>query len=151
MLEVGYVRRPHGTGGDVRVTLTSERTGRLDPGAELSTGEQTLRVVSSRRHTKGWLVRFAGVDRREDAEALAGTVLYAPALDDDDDDTLWVHRIIGLTVVDTDGVGHGTITAVQANPAHDLLVLDDGTLVPSVFITEVADTVVVEVPEGLFG
>ena len=40
--------------------------------------------------------------------------------------------------------------AVEANPAHDLLVLEGGALVPVVFVVDRRDgTVVVDVPEGL--
>lgn len=63
---------------------------------------------------------------------------------------VWVHQVVGLEVVDTAGVGHGPVAAVQPNPAHDLLVLEDGTLVPAVFIVEIEDRIVVDVPEGLF-
>jgi hypothetical protein len=39
---------------------------------------------------------------------------------------------------------------VQDNPAHDLLVLDSGALVPIVFVVEQrAGTVVVDPPDGL--
>ncbi len=55
-------------------------------------------------------------------------------------------------VREVDGTERGTVVAVQANPAHDLLVLDDDTLVPVVFITDESDpgAIVVDAPEGLF-
>jgi len=41
---------------------------------------------------------------------------------------------------------------VEANPAHDLLVLDGGGLVPMVFVVEHAEgRVVIDPPEGLLG
>ena len=43
------------------------------------------------------------------------------------------------------------MTAVEANPAHDLLVLDSGALVPMVFVVEQRDgVVVIDPPDGLF-
>jgi 16S rRNA processing protein RimM len=43
------------------------------------------------------------------------------------------------------------VAAVEANPAHDLLVLDDGALVPMVFVVEQRDgVVVIDPPDGLF-
>lgn len=154
LLEVGRIGRAHGTGGEVRVTLTSERTDRLDPGSILDADGDTLEVVTSRRHGDNWLVRFVDVDDRSTAEGLRGLILSAEVADDGDDevdpDDLWVHQVVGLAVVDPGGTPHGTVVAVQANPAHDLLVLDDDTLVPVVFITAVGDTVVVDAPEGLW-
>jgi ribosomal 30S subunit maturation factor RimM len=44
----------------------------------------------------------------------------------------------------------GRVAEVQANPAHDILVLDDGTLVPFVFVVEQERGVlVVDPPDGL--
>jgi hypothetical protein len=43
------------------------------------------------------------------------------------------------------------VTAVEVNPASDLLVLDDGHLVPLRFVTATEPgRVTVDVPEGLF-
>lgn len=147
-LQIGRIGRAHGIRGELYVILTTERTERLDPGERLETDRGSLEVVSSRPHGRGWLVRFAGVEDRADAESLAGTLLHAES--DDDVEGLWVHQLVGLQIVDTNGDAHGRIVAIQANPAHDLLVLDDDTLVPAVFITSVDERVVVDPPEGLF-
>jgi ribosomal 30S subunit maturation factor RimM len=41
------------------------------------------------------------------------------------------------------------VTAIQANPAHDLLVVDESLLVPIVFVTDVREGhVVVDLPDG---
>jgi hypothetical protein len=42
------------------------------------------------------------------------------------------------------------VAALQANPAHDLLVLEDGALVPVVFVVERGEgRIVVDPPAGL--
>ena len=67
-----------------------------------------------------------------------------------DDDELWVHEVVGAEVVDRAGAPVGRVTAVEANPAHDLLVLDGGVLVPMVFVVEQRDGVlVIDPPDGL--
>jgi len=70
----------------------------------------------------------------------------------DDPSALFVHDVVGCTVVDADGVERGVVTAVQANPASDLLVLDSGALVPMNFVVGDIDgtTIHVDVPDGLF-
>ncbi len=96
---------------------------------------------------------FAGVATREDAESLAGATLRAEPLAQAgaDADALWVHELIGAEVVGTDGESHGMVTAVEANPASDLLVLDSGALVPLRFVIgSEAGKLTVDVPDGLF-
>lgn len=130
------------------VTLISDRDDRLVVGAAFLTDDGILRVDAARPHQKGWLVHFGGVSDRTAAEALAGTILRAEA--DTASEGIWVHELIGLDVIDQTGTRRGEVVAVQQNPAHDLLVLDDDVLVPSVFISSVGDHIVVDVPDGLF-
>jgi 16S rRNA processing protein RimM len=152
-LEVGRVGRPHGLRGEVSVTFVSNRPERTAPGAVLRAGDRVLVVETARRHQDKWLVRFEGVDDRNAAEALRGTVLTAQPLAASSalaDDEFWVHELIGSAVVDTTGRALGRVVGVEANPAHDLLVLDTDALVPMVFVVERRDaTLVVDLPEGL--
>ncbi len=80
---------------------------------------------------------------------MRGCTIHADELPSNDD-SLWVHELVGVLVVDTGGSELGTVTAVEANPAHDLLVLDGGALVPVTFIVERSEgRVIVDVPDGL--
>ena len=151
MLEVGRITKAHGLRGEVVVFLTSDRDERVAPGSVLQTDrDQQLVVASSRRHQDRWIVAFEQITTREAAEAARGTVLSAEPIEDPD--ALWVHELIGCTVVDGDDVERGVIESVMDNPAADLLVLDNGSLVPVVFIVGVpVDGVVrVDTPDGLF-
>ena len=151
LLEVGRITKPHGVRGDVLVALTTERTSRLDPGAVLQTDRGPLTVVASSRHQDRWIVQFEGFTDRDQVESWRGVVLQAEPLEDEDDDVLWVHELVGSTVVLSDGDVVGTVTEVESNPAADLLVLDSGVLVPVVFITaHEQGRVTIDPPEGLF-
>jgi 16S rRNA processing protein RimM len=148
LLEVGRITKPHGIRGEVVVVLTTDRTERVAAGAVLRTKGSDLTVESSRPHQGHWLVQFEGVLSRNDAETLRGTVLLAERMDDPDE--LWVHELIGARVVDVHGAELGTVAAVEDNPAADLLVLDDGGLIPVTFVESFVDgTVTVDIPEGL--
>jgi 16S rRNA processing protein RimM len=98
-----------------------------------------------------FIVTFEGVEDRNQAETLRGTVLLGEPLGGDgDDEQLWVHELVGAEVTDRCGKPLGRVTAVEANPASDLLVLEAGGLVPMVFVVEVAPgRVVIDPPEGL--
>jgi 16S rRNA processing protein RimM len=153
-LVVGRIGRAHGLHGEVAVTFSSNRPERTAPGAVLYAGERELVVDAARPHQGRMLVRFAGVEDRTAAERLLGVELTADPLAGDadvlDDDELWVHEVVGAEVVDRAGAPVGRVTAVEANPAHDLLVLDGGVLVPMVFVVEQRDGVlVIDPPDGL--
>jgi 16S rRNA processing protein RimM len=145
---VGRIAKPHGVKGEVVVELVTDRLERVAPGSVLTCKGRALEVVSSRPHQGRHLVTFAGVADRNAAEDLRGAVLSAPPLDDPD--VLWVHDMIGATVVDQTGAELGTVAAVEANPASDLLVLDGGGLVPLRFlVSEEPGRLTVDVPLGL--
>jgi 16S rRNA processing protein RimM len=153
LLHVGRVDKPHGLRGEVVVSLITNRDERVAPGAVLvldGEGGRALTVLTSTPFTHRWIVAFDGVFDRDASEAIAHRDLYAEPLDDPD--ALWVHELVGREVVDQHGTARGTVTAVEANPASDLLVLDSGALVPLRFVTSSPDDgpVQVDVPDGLF-
>jgi 16S rRNA processing protein RimM len=152
--EVGRVGRAHGVLGELYVSLITDRVERLAPGARLLAGSHWLTVVESRRQQQRWLVRFDGVDDRTAAEKLTNSTLLAEPLTVDadvDEDALWVHELIGSRVVDQLGVERGTCIAVIDNPAHDILELDTGALIPVTFVVTCGGGVTtIDPPEGLF-
>jgi len=154
LLEVGHVRRPHGVKGDTHVDLLTDREDRLAVGSRLWAKGAWRTVVTSKKLpdralAQRWLVHFEGCDDRTSVEALTNAALFAPPVADDD--ALWVHELMGSRVVEAGGTERGTCVGVLANPAHDILELDSGALVPVIFITEFADGVItIDPPDGLF-
>lgn len=150
MLEVGRIVRAHGLRGEVLVDLISDRTERLAAGAVLATSRGDLTVEASRAHSGRWIVQFAGIGDRTAAEAWHGVALMAEPIDDPD--ALFVHTLVGCQVIDADDADRGTVVAMVANPASDLLELDTGALVPLTFVVDgpTEGIVRVETPPGLF-
>jgi 16S rRNA processing protein RimM len=148
LLEVGRIVKPHGLSGQVVVELVTNRVERLAPGSVLASDAGPLEVVASARHQTRWIVTFAGVRGREAAEELRGLALRAEPLDDPG--SLWVHELVGSVAALPSGEVVGTVEAVQANPASDLLVLDTGALVPLRFVVSSAGgRVEIDPPPGL--
>jgi 16S rRNA processing protein RimM len=161
LLEVGRIVKAHGIRGEVVVEAITNRAERFAAGAALHGADRHMLIVRSqlfrpadnvgRPQRERWIVAFEGVHTRNDAEALRGTVLLGDPLEDDDaDDDLWVHQLVGAEVVDRAGTVLGRVEALEANPASDLLVLAGGGLIPLVFVVESAPgRVVVDPPAGL--
>jgi 16S rRNA processing protein RimM len=150
LLKIGRVTKAHGLRGEVVVQLWTDLTERLDPGSVLTTPRGTLTVEVARPFQDRWIVQFEGIVDRSQAERMRGIELEAPAIDVPG--KLWVHELVGVTVFDIDGTELGSVTAVEANPASDLLVLEGGGLIPLNFVTEsdvAAGRLVVDIPEGL--
>jgi 16S rRNA processing protein RimM len=133
---VGRIAKSHGVGGEVSVRPLSEVASRFEPGSVLRLeDDRTLTVERSRPHRDHVLVKFEEVADRNDADALRGSVLLVDAAEAppiEDADRFWIHQVVGLEVVTEDGRSLGTIREVQANPANDLWVTEDGALIPAV-------------------
>jgi 16S rRNA processing protein RimM len=147
LLEVGRIGRPHGVRGELYLDLSTDRDERAAVGARLFAG-RWLTVTASRLSAGRWLVHFEGVEDRTAAERLVNRTVYAEPLEDPD--ALWVHELIGSLVVDAAGVTLGTCASVVENPAHDLLELDSGGLIPVTFVVGFEPgRITVDLPDGL--
>lgn len=155
LLEIGRIARPHGLSGEVLVDLVTNVPERMAAGSELvardaAGREVTVKVVASRAHQRRLLVSLEHVLDREEAERLKGATLFAEALESTEE-TLFVHELIGCELVESSGRSRGKVVSVQANPASDLLVGEEGWLVPLRFVVRRGEgVIVVDGPEGLF-
>ena len=149
LLEVGRITKAHGLNGEVTVHLWSDIEERLTPGTVLSSERGPMTVETHRMHQGRHLVRFEGTFDRTGAEALRGIVLLAEPIEVPG--ALFVHELIGCSVETTTGDVVGRVAAVESNPASDLCVLEDGKLVPLVFLVshEPGVRIVIDPPDGL--
>ena len=154
LLEVGRVGKPHGVRGDLFVSFTSDVESRHAVGSVLTVvepaGTRELVIATVRAQQDRHVVHFEGIDDRNVAEKLVNRFLYAVPIDDTDDDAIWVHELIGSLVVDAAGREWGRCTGVIQNPAHDILEIEGGILVPMPFVVSCSNgTTVIDPPEGL--
>lgn len=161
---VGRVGRPRGLEGEVYVRSESDTPDRFRAGAGFLTDEaspRTLRVAKSRYHDNKMLVKFAEIIDRNAAESLRGVALTINAEERRslNEDEFWPDELIGLKVLDPDGLELGKVIDVVVDGPQVQLVVDteerQRSLVPFVrdLVPEVrvADGVVVVNPiEGLF-
>ncbi|OBG22073.1 ribosome maturation factor RimM [Mycobacterium sp. 852002-51057_SCH5723018] len=166
-LTVGRVVKAHGISGEVVVEIrTDDPAARFAPGNTLRTknfrtgAEGSYVVADAREHGGRLLLRLAGVDDRDSAEALRGSVFVVDS-DDlppiDEPDTYYDHQLEGLQVRTTAGQDVGVVAEVLHTAAGELLAVrsDSGeVLVPfvSAIVTSVSlDDRLVEIdpPDGL--
>ena len=131
-LEVGRVGRAHGLRGEVHVVAVTQldRAVRARVAAVRRRARRCVDRVGAAERERLGRAASTGVDDRNAAEALRGKIVRGRAARDAPDGELWVHEVIGAEVRDRAGAVLGRVEAVQANPAHDLLVLDTGALDP---------------------
>jgi 16S rRNA processing protein RimM len=161
---IGRIGRAHGIGGEVTVVPRTD-----DPDARFAAGSVVhtepaergpLRITGRRWHSGRLLVRFAGIEDRNAAEELHGTVIVLDAakLPELADDEFYDHQLVGLRAELRSGEVLGTVAEVVHGAGPDLLVVNraDGAelLVPFVgAIVPVVDVaggrLEVDPPEGL--
>ncbi len=129
--------------------LFSDHPLRTGKGAKLWAAGTWYEIASSKKSTDRWLMYFVGVTDRSVVERLTNSDVYGEPIDDPS--VVWVHELIGSVVVDTAGNNLGTCTGVIDNPAHPIMELDNGFLVPTPFIVSNENgRIEIDAPEGLF-
>lgn len=124
---LGQIGAANGIKGHVRVKpFTGEPEALGDYGALEDEAGQARFKINSLRPIKGGMlvVKFKGINDRNQAEALTGTKLYIdrdrlPNLEDDDD--YYIEDLVGLHVCDTQDAPLGVVTAIHNFGAGDLL------------------------------
>ena len=117
-----------GLRGEVRVrSYTAEPMTLGDYGKLHAKDGRVFEILEIREAKNVVVVRFRGVNSREDAEALTGLELYVERenLSDDelDDDEFYYADLEGLDAVDETGKSYGTVSGVYDFGAGDLLEL----------------------------
>lgn len=113
LLRVCRIGRAQGLKGEVTVqSFTDEPEYRFAPGSVLYTkdGDGDYAVERSRTFKNRWIIKFSGIDTRDDAEAANGVELYGEADDPEDmlDEDAWYPKdLVGLEVRLADGNGLG--------------------------------------------
>jgi 16S rRNA processing protein RimM len=126
-MAVGLITGAHGLRGEVKVELHTDFPERFAPDVEMYLGEdlELLTIRGSRPHQGQLLLQFDGIDDRDAADDLRGLWLFIP--DEQavtlEEDTYFVHDIIGLSVQTTSGQLLGTVAEVLFTGANEVYVV----------------------------
>jgi len=126
-LAVGRLRKPHGLKGEFAVfPLTDQAEQVFASGRRLVrlalSGEvigDPLEIERSRSFHREWLVKFRGLDARDDLETWRGQFLGAPAdeLKPPAEGEVYVHELEGFAVRRENGEALGLVTALYDLPS----------------------------------
>ncbi len=124
-VQLAVIGAAHGIKGEVRVkTYTGDPMDLGSYGLLYDASGKSYEVLSIRPSKTVVVVRFAGVDDRNAAEALNGKELYvdhAQLPQDLDEDEFYYTDLIGLAVRDSAGVSYGKVSAVFNFGGGDVL------------------------------
>jgi len=163
-IAIGIIRKAHGVRGEASVEAWSdspERFSEVGSVTLVSPDEETrgAAIESVRIHAGRALVKFAGIDSPEDVQKLQNWTVEIPesearALDEDE---YFLHDLVGLTLIDAEGVARGKVADVEETAGGLLLVVDGPKRrfdVP--FAAEIctnvdldAKTIAVNLPDGI--
>jgi 16S rRNA processing protein RimM len=129
LIAIGEIIRPHGVQGAVKVSPLTDFPERFKNlrSVHCVRARDLIREIQWVRLSGPWIIlKFRGIDRRDDASALKGTILkifpedlvVLPA------ESYYTHQIIGLSVVTTSGEPLGEIIDVLRFPANDVYVMN---------------------------
>ncbi len=126
---VGAVIAAHGIRGEVKIRPLTEFPERLPQIKQFIVRapdgtSETRTVATARVHHEVLLVRFRGVDDRNQAEALRGSEIRIPASQAVPlpEGRYYVHQILGLRVVTPEGEELGRVRQVIEGVSNDVYV-----------------------------
>lgn len=163
---IGKVLSPHGTGGMLKVFPYSDFPERIKllETVELISDDRRERMFVERADVYGrfWLIKFTGVETREDAGRLCGSSVVIPQQERISlpEGQYYFDQLVGLMVYNSAGVMLGCIIDIICTAGHDLYQVKlDGIENRKVYIPAVKKVVrhvdlstgkvTVELPEGL--
>lgn len=117
--------RPHGLKGELRVMAYSPTARNLQRGRPVYLDGVRRTVERSRQDGDQWIVQLAGLSNRNAVEAYRGELVEAADSDvlRDDDESYFIHELIGLRVVTVDGRELGVVTEVLQPGGNDVYVV----------------------------
>ena len=140
LIQLGFVGAPYGVRGWVKLRSHTDPPERLLEHRNLMLGRdsawQSYRIEASGRSGGALTVKLAGVEDRDQAQALRGAEICVPRseLPPRDDRDFYRADLIGCEVVNLEGTGLGRVQNFMETPAQVLMVVRGAkdVLIPAV-------------------
>jgi 16S rRNA processing protein RimM len=124
-LAIGFLRRPHGVRGEIMVEIKTDRPEQIKVGAKFFLGKERLPLIvaTKRRHNKGLLLSFEGIQDRDEIGRFRNHYLYADVADLPPlpDGQFYDYQLLGLDVIEKEsGESLGNLTDIIKTGANDV-------------------------------
>ena len=126
---LGKVGAVYGIKGWLKIhSFTDETEAILDYfpwSLKLGSNTQTVEITDWRKHNKVLIVKVAGIDDRDEAQAFVGSEILTneAALPELSQDDFYWRDLIGMSVVTNKGYDLGVVTDMMETGANDVLVV----------------------------
>jgi len=146
---LAQIGAPHGVKGEVRVkSFTGDPLALADYGPLFSADGRAFEITSLRPAKTVLVVRFKGINSRNDVEKLKALELFVERdllPDDTEEDEYYITDLVGMTVLDQSGNTIGTIIDMPNFGAGDMLEIEpvvvDGKRAQSYYLAFTRETV----------
>ncbi len=160
IIEIGTLRKPHGTRGEIQCTLFNDWLDAAEPEYVILEIDNILVPFYldeyRYKNDETVLLTFTDIHTEEKASILTGShvFLHKNQLPEDAEISLTPTSLLGYTVIDTEKGELGTITDIDTSTLNALFSLSSGVIFPAHddFVVEInpdKKTLVVSLPEGI--
>jgi 16S rRNA processing protein RimM len=148
LILLGRITAAHGIRGAVKIKSLTANPADIGTYGPLQTQSgSVIEIIAMKPANDEFIADLKNVKDRNAAEALEGTDLYISrdALPKPQAGEFYLHDLVGKQVL-AEGKVLGIVTSIENYGAGDLMELDNGELIPVVFITETTDTISATLP-----
>ena len=155
LVELGYISKPHGYDGWVRVELVNDiEFNTTEPLFLMFNQKPVPFFIEQKKGSNPTFVKLQFVHSIDEAQSICGTKVY---IESDFDASFEEHSILGYLIIDEQAGEIGPIEEIIENPGQDLLQTtyqNNSCLIPFVdaFVLDIDhtnQTVYVKLPDGL--
>ncbi|MFV0499049.1 MAG: ribosome maturation factor RimM [Bacilli bacterium] len=151
-VNIGKIVNTHGLKGDLKVAFNDINLFDLGMNIYIQTKVELLKfnLTSLKLHKNHLLIRLDSNDNINDVEKYKGCDIFI----EKNKDEIYYSDLIGYKIVDTNKNVCGNVINIFNNNAHDIFVLDNGSMIPYVdnFVVKIDNNnneIIINIIEGL--
>jgi 16S rRNA processing protein RimM len=148
LILIGHITGAHGIRGAVKIKSLAVNPADIATYGPLQTPSgATVEILRMKLANDEFIADLKDIKDRNAAETLKGTDLFISrdALPKPEAGEFYLHDLVGKHVI-AEGKTLGIVTSIENYGAGDLMELDNGDLIPVVFIAESTDVISVALP-----